>query len=93
MSSLNNGNISNKHTLTRRNKFDALQEIYETLTPNDEYEYFIRAHMEVAAKCITTKIKAKNTVPYKTQASKEKRDNEKTAFLCNKRDQLMSTVR
>ena len=49
---LNNRDISNKYMITLRNKFDALQEISETLTPNDEYENFINAHMEAAAECI-----------------------------------------
>ena len=38
--------------LTLRNKFVALQEISETPTPNDEYENFVNAHLEVAAECI-----------------------------------------
>ena len=37
---LNNKDISNKHTLTLRNKFNAQQEISETPTPNEEYENF-----------------------------------------------------
>ena len=40
---LNNGDIRDKYTLTVRNKFDVLQEISETPTPNDEYENFINA--------------------------------------------------
>ena len=34
--------------VTQRNKFDAFQEISEILTPNDEYENFVNAHMEAA---------------------------------------------
>ena len=45
--------------LTLRNKFDALQEISETLTLNDEYENFVNAHIEAAAECIPTKQRAK----------------------------------
>ena len=42
--------------MTQRNKFDALQEILETFTPNDEYEKFVKVHIEeVAAECIPTK--------------------------------------
>ena len=37
-----------------RNKFDALLEISETPTPNDENENFVNAHLEVAAECIPT---------------------------------------
>ena len=38
---LNNRDIANKSTLTRRNKFDTLQEISEKHTPNEEYENFV----------------------------------------------------
>ena len=34
--------------ITQRNKFDALQKRWETLTQNDEYENFVNAHMEAA---------------------------------------------
>ena len=33
------------YMVTVRNKFDTLQEISETYTPNDEYENFVSAHM------------------------------------------------
>ncbi len=42
---LNNKDIRDKYTLTLRNKFDALQEISETPTANDEYENFVNAHL------------------------------------------------
>ena len=42
-----------------KNKFNARQEISETPTPNDEYENFVNAHLEVAAECISTKQKVK----------------------------------
>ena len=32
-------------------------------TPNDEYENFVNAHIEVAAECIPTKLRAKHRVP------------------------------
>ena len=51
---LNNKNISDKYTITLRNKFDA-QEISETLNPNDEYENFVNARIEATAECIPTK--------------------------------------
>ena len=54
--------------LTLRNKFDALQDISETLTPNDEYEKFVNAHIKVAAECIPTKQRAKYRVPWKILA-------------------------
>ena len=41
---VNNRDISNKCTLTLRNKFDAFQAISEKITPNDEYENFVNAH-------------------------------------------------
>ena len=65
---LNNRDIKDKYTLTLRNKFDALQEITETPTPNDEYENFVNAHLEAATECIPTKQRAKPTVPWKTLA-------------------------
>ena len=52
---LNNRDISDKYTLILRNKFDLLQETSEIPTPNDEYENFVNAHLEVAAECIPTK--------------------------------------
>ena len=35
---LNNRDISDKHMITLRNKFNALQEISETVTQNDKYK-------------------------------------------------------
>ena len=54
--------------LTLKNKFDALEEISETPTPNDEYVNFANAHLEAAADCIPTKQKAKLRVPWETLA-------------------------
>ena len=59
---LNFRDIRDKHTLTLRKKFDALQEISETPTPNDEYENFVHAHFEAAPECIATKQRAKPRV-------------------------------
>ena len=67
----NNRNISNKYTIILRNKSNALQEISETLTPNDNYENFINAHMEAAAESIPTKLKAKLRAPWETLAVKK----------------------
>ena len=58
---LNNRNISDKYMITLRNKFDALQEISETLTPNDKYENFVNAHMEAVAECILPKLRTKQS--------------------------------
>ena len=61
-SSLTNRDVRNKYMVTERNRFDTLQEIPETHTPNDEYENFVSVHMETA-ECIPTKPRAKYTVP------------------------------
>ena len=83
---LNNRDISDKYTITLRNKFDGLQEISETVTPNDEYENFVNAHMEAAAECIPTKLRAKHRVSLETLAVKKKCDDMKAASLSNKRN-------
>ena len=59
---LNNRDIRDKYVLALRNKFDALQKT-EIRTPNDEYENFVNAHLEAAAKCIPTKFRTKSRVP------------------------------
>ena len=48
-------------------------------TPNDEYENFVNAHLEAAAKCIPTKLKTKYRVRCETLAVREKRGLVKTA--------------
>ena len=83
---LNNRYIRDKYTLTLRNKFDALQEISETPTSNDEYENFVNAHLEAAAECITTEQRAKSRVPWETLAVRKKRADVKTASKCNWRN-------
>ena len=52
---LNNRVIRDKYALALRNKFNALQEKTKTHIPNDEYENFVNAHLEVAAEYIPTK--------------------------------------
>ena len=42
--------------------------------------------MEAAEKCIPTKLRTKHRVPWETLAVRKKRDNVKTASLCNKRN-------
>ena len=64
----NNRDTKYKYTLTLRNKFDALQGISETPTPNDEYENFVNVHLEAAAESIPTKQRAKPRVPWETLA-------------------------
>ena len=72
LSSLNNRDINNKYMVSLRNKFDTLQEISETLTPNNEYENFFNAYMEAATECILTKPRAKGRFPWETIAIKKK---------------------
>ena len=76
---LNNRDIRDKYVLELRNRFETLQEKTEKCTPNDEYENFVNAHLEAAAKCITTKLKTKYRVPWETLAVREKRALVKTA--------------
>ena len=76
---LNNRDIRDKYVLELRNRFETLQEKTEKSTPNDEYENFINAHLEAAAKCIPTKLKTKYRVPWETLAVREKRALVKTA--------------
>ena len=76
---LNNRDIRDKYVLELRNSFETLQEKTEKGTPNDEYENFVDAHLEAAAKYIPTKIKTKYRVPWETVAVREKRALVKTA--------------
>ena len=82
---LNNGDIRDKYALTLGNKFDVLQKT-ETHTPNDVYENFVNAHLEVAAECIPTKQRAKPRVPWETIAVRKKRADAKTASKCNRKN-------
>ena len=75
------------------NKFDALQEISKTLTPNDEYENFFNAHMKTVVECIPTKLRAKRWIPWETLTVQTKRDNVKTVYLYNKSHFPMPTLR
>ncbi len=53
--------------ITLTNKFIPLQEIFKSLTLDDEYENFVNAHTEAAtAECIPSKLRAKYRVPWKT---------------------------
>ena len=70
---LNNKDVRDKYVLELRNRFETLQERTEKSTPNDEYENFVNAHLEEAAKYIPTKIKTKYRVPWETLAVREKR--------------------
>ena len=48
-SSLTNRDINNRYTVTVRNEFETFQKIFETHSPNDEYENIITAHLLAAA--------------------------------------------
>ena len=63
---LNNRDIRDKYVLELRNRFETLQEKTEKGTPNDEYENFVNAHQEAAAKCILTKPRTKYKAPWQT---------------------------
>ena len=76
---LTNKDVRDKYVLELRNRFETLQEKTEKSTPNDEYENFVNAHLEAAAKYIPTKIKTKYRVPWETLAVREKRALVKTA--------------
>ena len=76
---LNNKDVRDKYVLELRNRFETLQEKTEKSTPNDEYENFVNAHLEAAAKYIPTKNKTKYRVPWETLAVREKRALVKTA--------------
>ena len=69
-----------------RNRFETLQEKTEEGTPNDEYENFVNAHREAAAKCIPTKPRTKYRVPWETLAVREKRAHVKTASKCYRKN-------
>ena len=76
---MNNRDIRDKYVLDLRNRFETLKEKTEKSTPNDEYDNFVNAHLEAAAKCIPTKLKTKYRVPWETLAVREKRALMKTA--------------
>ena len=44
-------------------------------SPNDKYENFLRAYMEVAAELLPTKPRAKYSVPKESLVFMKKRDN------------------
>ena len=84
---LNNKDIRDKYLIVLRNKFDALQKT-ETRTLNDEYENFVNAHLEAAAKYIPTKLRTKSRVPWGTLAVREKRADGKTTSKCNRKNPM-----
>ena len=74
-----NRDIRDKYVLELRNRFETQQEKTEKSTTNDEYENFVNAHLEAAAKCIPIKHKTKYRVPWETLAVRKKRALVKTA--------------
>ena len=76
---LNNKDIKDRYAIALRNKFDALRKT-ETRTPNDEYEHFVNAHLEAAAKYIPTKQRTKSRVSWEALAVREKHSDGKTAI-------------
>ena len=58
----------------------------EIRTPNDEYENFVNAHLEAAAKYILTKPRTKSRVPWETLAVREKCADVKTASKYNRKN-------
>ena len=71
--------IWDKYVVELRNSFETLQGKTKKGTPNDEYENFVNAHLEAAAKCIPTKPRTKYRVPWETLAVREKRAHVKKA--------------
>ena len=81
-----NKDIRDKYVIALRNKFDALQEKTEILTPNDEFENFVHANQEAATKYIQKEHRTKSRVPWETLAVREKRADVKTASKCNRKN-------
>ena len=90
---LNNRDIRDKYVLELRHRFETLQEKTEKGTPNDEYENFVNAHLEAAAKCIPTKPRTKYRVPWETLVAREKRADVKTASKCYRKDPTNTNAR
>ena len=90
---LNNRDIRDKYVLELRNWFETLQEKIEKGTPNYEYENFVNAHLEAAAKCIPTKPRTKYRVPWETLAVREKRAHVKTASKSYKKNPTNTNAR
>ena len=55
--------------VTAKNKVNTFQKTSERHIPNDKYEGFVIYHIEIAAKCILIKPKAKCWVPWGSNSS------------------------
>ena len=84
--------ISYKYTETLWNKFDTLQEISETHTPNDKYKIFVTAHMKAAAEFLLTKPVVICKVPWESLIVRKKRDNRKKVPLLNIKNITIANV-
>ena len=51
---------------------------------NEEYKNFVSAHREAASECVPTELRAKRSVPWETEAVREKINNIKEAAQINK---------
>ena len=89
----NNRDIRDKYVLDLRNRFETLQEKTEKGTPNDEYENFVIAHLDAAAKCIPTKTRTKYRVPWETVAVREKRAHVKTSSKSYRKNPTHTNVK
>ena len=89
---LNNRDIEYKYVLELRNRLETLQENTEKCTPNDEYENFVNAHLEAAAKCIPTKPRTKYRVPWETVAVREKRALVETASKSHRKNPTITNA-
>ena len=81
MSSHTKRYTTNEYTVNVRNKFDTVQETFESHTPNDNYEKFVTVDKEVATEDIATK----------PIAVREKRDMKKV-YLLTKRNPTNANV-
>ena len=91
-SSFTNSDIRNQYMVTVRNKSDTLEETSERHTPNDKYENFLSAQIEVAAKCILTTPRTKCRLYWEAIAIREKQDDMRKASLLNKRNPTNANV-
>ena len=89
---LSNRDIKGKHALELRNKYDAIQEKTETHTPNEEYDNYVNAHLEVAVGFIPTKQRTKSRIPWETLAVREKHSDVKSASKCNNKNRTNANV-
>ena len=89
----NKRDIGNKYTVTIGKKIDTLLEVFEKITPDDEYENYANAHMKATAECIPTKPKAKHRIPWETLAVRKNEIKWKQHSYVIKETQLTNTKR